>query len=276
MNAGEGVVKEEMTGPVALVSNATASLTQAVPRDNTVQWSGNLDNLLDEIDAARRWSRPALTGAGKVPDGGSQADQGSDPVGWRDLLARKGCQTRFWAPCKLRVGSHALRPYLREWLCDGADRTLDTEACFASALGQGQSSESGYACPVPGHATMNHLPPLHSSDADFAEIRRHGGFYVDKTRFFRQLLAIPPNPLPGLDPFLLHRHQFFVRPRHFGKTLLINTLEAWSQGLPPGHDANPAGKTADLAVMPDGWTSPSWLWEGLDAEDWHGCMAGTR
>ena len=114
---------------------------------------------------------------------------------------------------------------------------------------------------------MQPLPALHPSDADFAAIRRDGDFYVDKTPLFRDLLA--PKPGPGIRP-LLHRHQFLARPRRFGKTLLINTLEAWFQGLPPGHRTNPEGDTAALDGLPAGWTSPPWLWDGLDAEAWHG------
>ena len=114
---------------------------------------------------------------------------------------------------------------------------------------------------------MQPLPALHPSDADFAAIRRDGDFYVDKTPLFRDLLA--PKPGPGIRP-LLHRHQFLARPRRFGKTLLINTLEAWFQGLPPGHRANPEGDTAELKGLPAGWTSPPWLWEGLEVADWHG------
>ena len=114
---------------------------------------------------------------------------------------------------------------------------------------------------------MQPLPALHPSDADFAAIRRDGDFYVDKTPLFRDLLA--PKPGPGIRP-LMHRHQFLARPRRFGKTLLINTLEAWFQGLPPGHRTNPEGDTAALDGLPTGWTSPPWLWDDLDAEAWHG------
>ena len=114
---------------------------------------------------------------------------------------------------------------------------------------------------------MQPLPALHPSDADFAAIRRDGDFYVDKTPLFRDLLA--PKPGPGIRP-LMHRHQFLARPRRFGKTLLINTLEAWFQGLPPGHEANSDRAGVPLDGMPTGWTNPPWLWRGLDAEDWHG------
>ena len=115
---------------------------------------------------------------------------------------------------------------------------------------------------------MRILPPLHPSNADFAAIRRRDGFYVDKTGLFRDLLEADPSPLSS--PSLTSSHQFLARPRRFGKTLLINTLEAWFQGLVPGHRANPEGDTVHLDGMPAGWTSPAWLWAGLDAEDWHG------
>ncbi len=115
---------------------------------------------------------------------------------------------------------------------------------------------------------MHTLPPLHPTNADFAGIRRQGGFYVDKTGLFRDLLETYPSTLSS--PSLIRSHQFLARPRRFGKTLLVNTLEAWFQGLPPGHRTNPEGGTAPLEGLPAGWTAPSWLWEGLDAEDWHG------
>ena len=115
---------------------------------------------------------------------------------------------------------------------------------------------------------MHNLPALHPSDADFAAIRRRGGFYVDKTPLFRALLATDPEPMS--DPLLERRHQFLARPRRFGKTLLVNTLEAWFQGLPPDHEANPASVSVPLDGMPAGWTNPPWLWNGLDAQDWHG------
>lgn len=115
---------------------------------------------------------------------------------------------------------------------------------------------------------MHTLPPLHPTDADFAAIRRRSGFYVDKTGLFRNLLEAYPGAISS--PPLTCRHQFLARPRRFGKTLLVNTLEAWFQGLPPGHRTNPEGATASLDGLPAGWTAPPWLWDGLDAEDWHG------
>ena len=115
---------------------------------------------------------------------------------------------------------------------------------------------------------MHTLPSLHPTDADFAAIRRQGGFYVDKTGLFRDLLETYPSAISS--PPLTCRHQFLARPRRFGKTLLVNTLEAWFQGLPPGHRTNPAGDTAPLDGLPAGWTSPPWLWKGLDTQDRHG------
>ena len=112
------------------------------------------------------------------------------------------------------------------------------------------------------------LPPLHPSDADFAAIRRRGGFYVDKTGLFRDLLETYSSAIPS--PPLICRHQFMARPRRFGKTLLINTLETWFQGLPPSHLENPEGLAGNLDGMPAGWTSPAWLWEGLEGKDMHG------
>ena len=115
---------------------------------------------------------------------------------------------------------------------------------------------------------MPALPPLHPTVADFVNIRNSSGFYVDKTGLFRNLLETDPGTISSLP--LTSRHQFLARPRRFGKTLLVNTLEAWFQGLPPGHRANPDGDTSSLDGMPEGWTMPPWLWEGLDAADWHG------
>ena len=112
-------------------------------------------------------------------------------------------------------------------------------------------------------------PSLHPGLADFAVIRRHHGLYVDKTACFRDLLLTMPS-MPGVAPVLNNTHLFLVRPRRFGKSLLLSTLEAWFQGLPPKRSArlDPDASTPD--GMPLGWTDPDWLWEGLDAADWHG------
>ena len=116
---------------------------------------------------------------------------------------------------------------------------------------------------------MTAYPPLHPTDANFTAIRARNGLYVDKTPHFRNLLA-PEGGDVLVQPELAVRHQLLLRPRRFGKTLLINTLEAWFQGLPPRLSARlPAGRDT-LSDMPEGWRSPTWLWDGLDGADWHG------
>ncbi|MCY4519155.1 MAG: AAA family ATPase [Caldilineaceae bacterium] len=115
---------------------------------------------------------------------------------------------------------------------------------------------------------MNDYPALHPGLADFAVIRSHGGLYVDKTACFRDLLATVR--MSGTPPWLANTHQILVRPRRFGKTLLLNTLETWFQGLPPERTAQfPPSDRATLDV-PAGWASPAWLWDGLDGGTWHG------
>lgn len=117
---------------------------------------------------------------------------------------------------------------------------------------------------------MKHLPPLYSDRADFPLIRQERGFYVDKTPLFRQLLATRGDNVAGTLPALLRSHLFLARPRRFGKSLLVSTLETWFQGLPPGHLANPSKETGNWSDLPAGWTSPGWLWKGLDGSKWHG------
>ncbi len=118
---------------------------------------------------------------------------------------------------------------------------------------------------------MNNYPALHPGKADFVDIRRSGGLYVDKTPFFRQLLETVPAVVDtGAPPMLGNSHQFLARPRRFGKSLLVNTLETWFQGIPPHRSAMLPPGERDLGSLPRGWSSPPWLWEGLDVEDWHG------
>ena len=52
---------------------------------------------------------------------------------------------------------------------------------------------------------------------NFADIRQDNYYYVDKTRF-----------IPMIEE--ADRFFFFIRPRRFGKSLLISTLEAYFQG----------------------------------------------
>ena len=70
------------------------------------------------------------------------------------------------------------------------------------------------------------LPFLHPDQSEFIPIRRGGGLYVDKTGHLRRLLA----PIDGDGSRLQTKYAFFARPRRFGKTLLISTLEAYFQG----------------------------------------------
>lgn len=62
------------------------------------------------------------------------------------------------------------------------------------------------------------LPSLHITESEYISIRRKQGLYVDKTHHFATLLAED------------HKYVLLARPRRFGKTLLIATLEAYFQG----------------------------------------------
>ena len=70
------------------------------------------------------------------------------------------------------------------------------------------------------------LPFLHPDQSEFIPIRRGGGLYVDKTGHLRRLLA----PIDGDGSLLQTKYAFLARPRRFGKTLLVSTLEAYFQG----------------------------------------------
>jgi len=54
---------------------------------------------------------------------------------------------------------------------------------------------------------------------DFAEIRREGYVYVDKTAWFHRLATAAGRKL-----------FFLARPRRFGKSLMISTLRAMFEG----------------------------------------------
>ncbi len=73
------------------------------------------------------------------------------------------------------------------------------------------------------------LPFLHPDQSEFIPIRRAGGLYVDKTDHLRRLLV----PVGGDGSLLQSKYVFFARPRRFGKTLLVSTLEAFFQGNLP-------------------------------------------
>ena len=93
------------------------------------------------------------------------------------------------------------------------------------------------------------LPSLHPGRSEFSPIRRDGGLYVDKTDHLRKLLV----SAGGNGSHLHTQYAFLARPRRFGQTLLVSTLEAYFQGdLPksgPGDsgafDPN-AGQRVDL------------------------------
>ena len=70
------------------------------------------------------------------------------------------------------------------------------------------------------------LPFLHPDQSGFIPIRRGGGLYVDKTSHLHRLLA----PVGGNGSRLRTKYAFLARPRRFGKTLLVSTLEAYFQG----------------------------------------------
>ena len=56
-------------------------------------------------------------------------------------------------------------------------------------------------------------PPIPYGLGHFPTVRRDGFYYVDKTRFVRELEKV--------------RFAFFVRPRRFGKTLWLTMLDAY-------------------------------------------------
>ena len=64
---------------------------------------------------------------------------------------------------------------------------------------------------------MNHLPKYPVSTADFERIRTRDYIYVDKTAYIHTLVT------RGV-------YYFLSRPRRFGKSLLISTLEAYFHG----------------------------------------------
>ena len=80
------------------------------------------------------------------------------------------------------------------------------------------------------HARPIMQPP--SLRTDFVGLRHGGGLYVDKTAGLRHLLAATPSPYGG-EHRLDKTQVFMARPDGFGKTLLVDTMETWFQGLPP-------------------------------------------
>ena len=92
-------------------------------------------------------------------------------------------------------------------------------------------------------------PSLNPGRSEFLQIRRGGSLYIDKTHHFRSLLAPESEDAPALrNPYV-----FLARPRRFGKSLLLTTLEAYFQGEVPvdprylnGHTPPPTLSRAEL------------------------------
>ena len=73
------------------------------------------------------------------------------------------------------------------------------------------------------------LPFLRPDQSEFILLRHGGGLYVDKTQHLLSLLS-PTDHNPSL---LNNKYIFLARPRRFGKSLLVTTLEAFFQGEVP-------------------------------------------
>ncbi|MDR1608772.1 MAG: AAA family ATPase [Deltaproteobacteria bacterium] len=61
-----------------------------------------------------------------------------------------------------------------------------------------------------------HLATGHS---DFSEIRSKGLLYIDKTKYIHNLISD-----------IEYKYWFLARPRRFGKTLFVDTLEQFFRG----------------------------------------------
>ena len=92
-------------------------------------------------------------------------------------------------------------------------------------------------------------PSLHPGRSEFVLLRRGGSLYIDKTHHFQSLLAPESQDASTLrNPYV-----FLTRPRRFGKSLLLTTLEAYFQGEVPvdprylnGHTPPPILSKAEL------------------------------
>ena len=116
---------------------------------------------------------------------------------------------------------------------------------------------------MPQGMELPNLPELHTARAEFTEIRQWDWFYVDKTAFLHTLLPLPAfrgNPVTPGDYHLL------TRPRRFGKTLLVSTLEAWFQGRPAVVRGSVDLTTGKPAARPA--LAASDLFRGLAIQQW--------
>ena len=84
---------------------------------------------------------------------------------------------------------------------------------------------------------------------NFESLRKDGFFYVDKTALMYRLVTTG-------------RYYFLSRPRRFGKSLLISTLEAYFQGKRELFDGLGSGNgilSSTLISMPRSSTDPKTL-----------------
>ena len=93
------------------------------------------------------------------------------------------------------------------------------------------------------------LPFLYPDQSEFILLRHGDGLYIDKTQHLLSLLA----PTTGSPSLLRNKYIFLARPRRFGKSLLVTTLEAFFQGEVPiaphylnGHSPEPILSKAEL------------------------------
>lgn len=81
-----------------------------------------------------------------------------------------------------------------------------------------------------------------AATSDFVTLRRQGGYYVDKTRYFRRLVSRDFNVA-----------QLMIRPRCFGKTMVLTALQAFMElnYQHPGQPNAAAELFADLDISRD-------------------------
>ncbi len=102
---------------------------------------------------------------------------------------------------------------------------------------------------------MTSLQPLPAGTNDLVQLRARNELYVDKTAYVADML----------DGY--SKYCFLARPRRFGKSLLVSTLEYLFQGR-----ADLFRGTALERRMP---RSPNWIWPAaapvirLNMNDWH-------
>ncbi len=89
---------------------------------------------------------------------------------------------------------------------------------------------------------MSRLPPLAIDTYNFATLRQEGQIYIDKTTYIQSMLEAKM------------RYAFLARPRRFGKSLLVSTLEHLfgreDDDLFQGLDIAASGYLADVPRVP--------------------------